>query len=300
MFEHFTDVIQAVGRGPSKSRHLTFDEARWVAGQIWEGRVSELQLGALLVAWRLLGEQPEEVAGLVHGFRERLDAPSVAIDIDWPAYAGKRRFPPYYACVAWKLSQEGVKILIHGSREPGSDRYYATDALKALGVPTARSPEHTAELFERYNLVYLPFEAFAAPLAPWLYLKPRLGVRTIFNSACKMLNPLRARVSLQGIFHTPYARLHAEVGHRLGDPCVVSFKGEGGEAEIRPTATVPYLVATPEGIEERRWPRQLDGTPEPLADITMEALLHRIETDSLTPYDRAALQSTEAFVRQFL
>jgi anthranilate phosphoribosyltransferase len=296
----FQEVIQAVGRGPTKSRHLTFDEGRWAAEQIWSGQVSELQMGGLLVAWRLLGEEPEEVAGLVQGFRQQINAPNLPIDIDWPAYAGKRRFPPYYAYVAWKLSQEGVKILIHGSGEPGSNRYYAEDALMTLEVPTAASLEQAVALFKHHNLVYLPFKHFAQPLTSWLYLKPRLGVRTIFNSICKMLNPLHARVSLQGVFHTPYAHLHAAVGQKLQDPCVVSFKGEGGEAEIRPTATVPYWIATPKKIHEGLWPRKLDASPNPMKNISMEALLHRIESDSLTPYDRAALESTEAFVRQFI
>ncbi len=298
MFNDFTEVIQTVGRGPTKSRHLTFDEARWVMDHIWAGEVSDLQIGGLLVAWRLLSEQPEEVAGLVAAVRDKLPQLDVKIDLDLPAYAGKRRFPPYFVHAAWQLAQQGHKIIIHGSVDPSSNRYYAEQACRALNVPVATSLESAAALFERTNLVYLPFEAFARPLAPYLFLKPRLGVRTIFNSLCKMINPLSAPVSVQGIFHGVYANLHAEVAARLNDPCVLSFKGEGGEPEIRPTATTPIHTARNGQLCETPWPRTLEARPEPIEDISMEGLLHRIEQNRLTDYDRAALEANLTFLKR--
>ena len=300
MFTDFTGVIQAIGRGPTRSRHLTFDESHWVMDRIWAGEVNDLQLGGLLVAWRLLGEQPEEVAGLVAAVREKLPQVEGDIDLDLPAYAGKRRLPPYFVHAAWQLAREGHKILIHGSIDPTSGRYYAEQACRALNVPVATSLENAATLFARHNLVYLPFEAFAAPLSDKLFLKPRLGVRTIFNSLCKMINPLRAPVSVQGIFHGVYASLHAEVAARLNDPCVISFKGEGGEPEIRPTATTPVQIARSGQIDEITWPRTLDARPSMMDDISMEALLRRIEQNSLTDYDRAALEANTAFLRNAL
>lgn len=297
MFNDFTEVIQAVGRGPTKSRHLTFDEARWVMDRIWEGQVSDLQIGGLLVAWRLLTEQPEEVAGLVAAVRDKLPAIEVDIDLDLPAYAGKRRFPPYFIYAAWQLAQSGRKILLHGSVDPTSRRYYAEQACQTLGVPVANSLQQASELFKRHNLVYLPFETFAAPLAPYLFLKPRLGVRTIFNSLCKMINPLRAPVSIQGIFHGVYANLHAEVAAYLNDPHVISFKGEGGEPEIRPTASTTLEIAQSGRIKASTWPRALEARPEPMKDISMEGLLHRIEQNTLTDYDRAALVANLAFLQ---
>ncbi len=300
MFKDFTEVIQTVGRGPTKSRHLTFDEARWVMDQIWAGKVSDLQIGGLLVAWRLLTEQPEEVAGLVAAVRAKLPKMEVKIDLDLPAYAGKRRFPPYFIHAAWQLAQQGKKILIHGSRDVTSERYYAEQACRALKVPVADSLQQASYLFERHNLVYLPFEAFAKPLAPYLFLKPRLGVRTIFNSLCKMINPLRAPISVQGIFHGIYANLHAEVAARLHDPKVISFKGEGGEPEIRPTATTKVQIAQNDHVSETTWPQSLKARPEPVKDITLEGLLRRIEQDTLTDYDRAALTANMDFLRQCL
>ncbi len=300
MFKDFNAVIQTVGRGPTKSRHLTFDEARWVMEQIWTGKVSDLQIGGLLVAWRLLTEQPEEVAGLVAAVREKLPAIKANIDLDLPAYAGKRRFPPYFIYAAWQLAQQGKKILIHGSTDATSGRYCAEQACRTLNVPIAASLQQAADLFEQHNLVYLPFEAFAKPLAPYLFLKPRLGVRTIFNSLCKMINPLQAPVSVQGIFHGVYANLHAEVAARLNDPCVISFKGEGGEPEIRPTATTQLQIAKYSSLQTKTWPQSLKTRPEPIEDITLKGLLKRIEQNSLTPYDQAALETNISFLKQSL
>lgn len=251
-------------------------------------------------AWRLLGEQPEEVAGLVTAVREKLPTPRTQIHLDWPVYAGKRRLSPYYAYVAWQLAQEGYKILILGSKDPSAERYFAEDAFKVLKVPFASSLEVADRLFNQHNLVYLPFEAFAKPLEPYLYLKPRLGVRTIFNSLCKMINPLQAPVSIQGIFHGVYANLHAEVAARLDDPKVISFKGEGGEAEIRPTATTQLHIAEYGSLKTETWPQSLKTRPEPMEDVTMEGLLARIQHNTLTPYDQAALEANYAFAKRLL
>ena len=300
MFKHFNEVIQAVSRGPTRARHLTFDEAYWVMQRIWAGEVEPLHLGALLVAWRLLTEQPEEVAGLVAAVRDQLPTVHADIDLDLPAYAGKRRFPPYFIYAAWQLAQQGKKILLHGSADPTSGRYYAAQASAALDLPCARSLEEAAELFQHHNMVYLPFETFAAPLTPYLFLKPRLGVRTIFNSLCKMINPLRAPLSIQGIFHGVYANLHAEVAAQLKDPHVISFKGEGGEPEIRPTATTTLQIAQRGRIKESTWPRALEARPEPMEDISMEGLLRRIEQHTLTDYDRAALQANFDFLQTYV
>ncbi len=67
-------------------------------------------------------------------------------------------------------------------------------------------------------------------------MKSELGVRTVFNTAVKLLNPLNAPASLQGIFHKGVEQLHHDTAKAVGVADNLVFKGEGGEAEIRPDA----------------------------------------------------------------
>jgi len=60
----FRSVIKAVGTGPRGSRALTFEEAHAAAGSLLAGEVSPVQAGAFLVAMRIKGETPAELAGM--------------------------------------------------------------------------------------------------------------------------------------------------------------------------------------------------------------------------------------------
>ena len=81
----FRAVIKAVGTGPRGSRALTFDEARDATAGLLGGDVSPVQAGAFLVAMRIQGEAPAELAGMAQGLRDaaRSVAPSR------PAAAGR-------------------------------------------------------------------------------------------------------------------------------------------------------------------------------------------------------------------
>ena len=91
-------------------------------------------------------------------------------------------------------------------------------------------------MVSEYKSTYLPLEKFAPAIREILHLKSELGVRTVFNTAVKLLNPLNAPASIQGIFHKGVESLHHSTFIAVGTEQNLVFKGEGGEAEIRPDA----------------------------------------------------------------
>ncbi|CAA9499760.1 MAG: hypothetical protein AVDCRST_MAG67-1854 [uncultured Solirubrobacteraceae bacterium] len=66
----FRAVIKAVGTGPRGSRALTFDEARDATAGLLAGDVSPVQAGAFLIAMRIKGEAPAELAGMTQALRD--------------------------------------------------------------------------------------------------------------------------------------------------------------------------------------------------------------------------------------
>ena len=58
-----------MGRGPSKGRNLTQDEAADAMLQILDGSADPHAVGALLMLMRYRGETPAEIAGFVQALR---------------------------------------------------------------------------------------------------------------------------------------------------------------------------------------------------------------------------------------
>src|ERR1051325_371807 len=67
----FREFVRAVGRGEKRARALSFDDARAAMGMILDGQTDPEQRGAFLLACRIKGEDPVELAGFVAAMRER-------------------------------------------------------------------------------------------------------------------------------------------------------------------------------------------------------------------------------------
>ena len=93
--EHpFAQFVRILGKGKRGARNLTREEARDAMGMLLDGKVEESQLGAFLMLLRHKEESAEEMAGFTEAVRARLQTPAIAVDLDWPSYAGKKRHLP--------------------------------------------------------------------------------------------------------------------------------------------------------------------------------------------------------------
>ena len=93
--EHpFAQFVRILGKGKRGARGLIREEAREAMGMLLDGKVEQTQLGAFLMLLRHKEESPEELAGFTEAVRQRVQAPPIAVDLDWPSYAGKKRHLP--------------------------------------------------------------------------------------------------------------------------------------------------------------------------------------------------------------
>src|SRR5690606_32414763 len=104
---------------------------------ILAGRVSDLELGALLLAWRIKGESPEELAGFLDAAEPSYrtwDAPASAFaPVVIPSYNGARQLPNLTPLLALLLARSGVPVLVHGVEAvPG--RVGTAEILARLGL----------------------------------------------------------------------------------------------------------------------------------------------------------------------
>ena len=128
--------IKEIGRGKDGARALNREQATDLFGQVLDGTVTDLEIGAFCLAMRIKGETAEEMAGFLDATAARLqhlpasDRPTVVI----PSYNGARKLPLLTPLLALLLAREGLPVLIHGTATE-STRVFTSEVLAALGIP---------------------------------------------------------------------------------------------------------------------------------------------------------------------
>lgn len=241
--------VRAMGRGPSRGRGLTREEARDALAAILAGEAAPEATGALLMLMRYRGESAEEIAGFVEALRGRL-APWAGIGaaVDWPSYAaGRTRGLPLFLLSARLVAASGRPVMLHGWNSHLDHPVTTRLGAEALGIPVAESPAAARAALVAEGIVYVPLAALDREALRLLRLREVLGLRSPVNTAMRALNPAGAPASVQGVFHPPYRALQADAARLLGQKAVGVLKGGGGEFERHPGKAVSLFGFRPEG-----------------------------------------------------
>lgn len=229
--------IKEIGRGQKGARDLPRADAGRLFAAILDGRISDLQLGALLVALRVKGESQDELAGFLEaceGSYAHLQAPAGRIPVAIPAYNGARQLPNLVPLLAMRLAAEGVPVLVHGvARDPG--RISTLEVFEALGIRAAEAAKEAEEQLAARALAFLPVQRLAPRLAALLELRWQLGVRSSGHTLVKMLNPFARRaLRLVSVTHPDYIVRMREFFRALPEADVLLLRGAEGEAVAHP------------------------------------------------------------------
>ena len=293
----FARFVRLLGRGKTLTRALTMEEAEEAMAMILAGGTRPEQLGAFLMLLRIKEETGEEIAGFIRAARAVSPPPTNApgVDLDWPAYAGKKRQLPWFLLAALLLAQAGWRVAMHGLDGVTEGRIYAGESLARLGVPLAADFAEAAEHLRQRNFAYLSLERLSPELAGMMALKPILGLRSPVNSLVRGLNPFRAGTSLQAVFHPSYVAVHRDAALRLGDKRTIVFRGDGGENERRPNKACETVLVSEGVVEELRWAPM--GDPRQAPDEAMEVeRLAEVWRGAGDEYGEAAVVGTVAIV----
>ncbi|WP_158964722.1 glycosyl transferase family protein [Chachezhania sediminis] len=235
--------VHAMGRGPSRARHLTRDEARDAMTQILAGTAAPEAVGALLMLMRYRGEVPEELAGFVDALRDRA-APwtGLAPALDWPSFAaGRSRGLPWFLLAARLIAGAGYPVLLHGWNSHQGEEASVRLALPHAGIRRGETMAATADIMARDGIAYLPLEVVSAEALRVLKLREILGLRSAVNTSLRLFNPAGAPASVQGVFHPPYRGLQTDTSALLGQPRQAVLKGAGGEFERAPAKDIALM-----------------------------------------------------------
>ncbi|MEM7236223.1 MAG: glycosyl transferase family protein [Pseudomonadota bacterium] len=255
--------IHAMGRGPSRARSLTREEAREAMAIILGGEAAPEAVGALLMLMRYRGETAEEIAGFTDAARQRLSEwHTIGPVLDWPSYAaGRSRGQPYFLLAAKLVAEAGFPVLLHGWNSHQNPVADIRGALSKVGIRQVRDPASARQALRHHRIAYAPLEAVEPEILRLLRLRDVLGLRSAVNTMCRMLNPGHAEAAVQGVFHPSYRDLQQDTAALLGLAHMIVLKGGGGEFERNPAKDVglfglrngaPYRAVAPASLSVHR------------------------------------------------
>ena len=264
---NYAPIIKEIGRGAKGARDLDAATAERLFGDILDGEIPDLELGATLIALRIKSESLDELIG----FKRAMDArcarvavPSGPRCVVLPTYNGARRQANLMPLVALLLAREGVPVLIQG-RHDFDARVSPFELLAALDIVPAADPAAAGRALAADGLACLRLEQLLPGMARLLGLRLRLGVRGSGHTMAKLLDPCPGRsLRVVAVTHPEYLErmrefLAADRGRAM------LLRGTEGEAYANPRRR-PEIEVFRDGVANVAWPAAGGGAP-PLAGL---------------------------------
>jgi len=250
-----TAYLKEIGRGKDGARSLSAAQAQDLLRQVYAGEVSEVQLGAFVIAMRIKGESPAELAGFLAATQACI-APEIAQAVRrserpvvWlPSYNGARKLPNLTPLLAALLARQGLAVIVHG---PSFDPLRVTShaVFGALGWPVVEAAADASTInrvWAEQCPVFVTTAALCPPLARLLDVRWQVGLRNPGHTVAKLLALAPPQPSLRVVNHT-----HPEYGESLAQfladtkADALLLRGTEGEpvADARRTPRMTAIVA---------------------------------------------------------
>ncbi|MGJ4855371.1 anthranilate phosphoribosyltransferase [Labrys sp. La1] len=288
--------------GKAAAGSLSREEAAEAFDLLLSGQATPSQIGGFLMALRVRGETPDEMAGAVTAMRAKMltvEAPEDAVDI---VGTGGDASGSYNVSTAASLivAGAGVKVAKHGNRALSS-KSGAADVLTALGVNIELRPEDIARCISLAGVGFMFAPAHHGAMRHVGPTRVELGTRTIFNLLGPLSNPAGVKRQLLGVYARQWLQPMVEVLKTLGSTRIIAVHGSDGLDEITTTGPteivslengqISHGVITPEEVGLRvAAPDDLKGGDAAHNAVALRAVLE----GEKTPYRDIALLNAGA------
>lgn len=229
-----------------KGNDLSREEMSSVVLQILEGRSTDAQIGAFLVALNIKGESVNEVVGTVNVMRELSEKVETSshhlVDTCGTGGTGVGIFnvstaAAFIACAC------GAKVAKHGNRSATRSSGSA-DLLEHAGLSLELSPKDVSRCIEEVGVGFMFAPAHHGAMKHTVGPRKEMGLKTIFNLVGPLTNPAGALNQVIGVYAKKWVRPIAEVLKELGSNhvLVVHSKDRLDEISIAKETYVAELI----------------------------------------------------------
>ncbi|MFH1126918.1 MAG: anthranilate phosphoribosyltransferase [archaeon] len=275
------EAISAVVEG----KDLTEKETIEVFTEIMEGKATDAQIAAFLVALRLKGETIDEITGAVRVMRKKAMkiAPKVDMLVDTCGTGGDSAGTfNISTTAAFVVAGAGIAVAKHGNRSVSS-KSGSADVLSMLGVKIDVSPEVVVKCIEEANIGFLFAPQYHGAMKYAIGPRREIGIRTIFNVLGPLTNPAGAKAQVIGVYDAKLTDVLCEVLSNLGTKRAfvvhgypldeISICGKTKITELNEGVVTTHTVK-PEDFGFRAVGLSLiaGGTPEENSRITLDIL----------------------------
>lgn len=232
---------------------LSEEEVTRVFGLMMDGKLSESQTAAFLVALRMKGETVSEITGVARALlsrAEKIDRGSdAAVDLCGTGGDGTGTFN-ISTTAAFVAAGAGVPVAKHGNRSVSSP-VGSADVLEELGVRIDISPASAQRCLDEAGIVFLFAPLYHPAMKNVARCRKELGIRTVFNLIGPVVNPAGVKNQLMGVYSPSVMLPVATALRNLGSRNAMVVNGSDSMDEI--TVTGPTAVAELRGGEIRSY-----------------------------------------------
>jgi anthranilate phosphoribosyltransferase len=201
--------IKEIGRGKEGARSLSREDAQLLYGAMLDGRVSDLEMGGILLAMRIKGESVEEIAGFIAAAESSITLLSAPAGCGYapviiPTYNGARKKANLTPLLALLLARKGVPVLVHGVLHDAG-RVTTAEIFEALQHPLAQSTAQAETQMAQHLPAFMSIDVLSPAMTRILNMRRVLGVRSSTHTLVKILQPFaKAALRLTSYTHPEY------------------------------------------------------------------------------------------------
>ena len=202
--------------------------------EIFDGKTTDAQVGAMMAALATKGETVEELAGAARAMRKKAHriqaAATQVVDTCGTGGDGLKTFN-ISTTTAFVVAGCGVTVAKHGNRSVSS-KCGSADVLETLGIKLDTDPEVVEEAVQGIGIGFLFAPLYHSAMRFAAKARTEVGLRSIFNMLGPLTNPAGANCQLLGVFAPQLTEMFAEALRLLGARSAFVVHGHDGLDEI--------------------------------------------------------------------
>ena len=214
-------------------KNLTTDETSFIFDLIMTGKISEIEMSAILISLKIKSETKEEILGATLCMREKslkINTEEETVDTCGTGgdMSGTLNISTSAAIVA---ASAGIKVAKHGNRSISS-KSGSADMLEKLSYKILDNPSEIEKSLKKNNFCFLFAQYHHSAMKHVGNVRKLIGTRTIFNLLGPLTNPASAKKQLLGVYDKKWVKIHCEVLEQLGSKHALVVHGNDGLDEI--------------------------------------------------------------------
>lgn len=208
---------------------LTQDQTREFFTRLIKGELNDAQISAALIAMKMRGETPAELAGAAEAIlsvaKPFIRPDTLVIDSCGTGGDGSNTIN-ISTTAALIAASMGLAVTKHGNRSVSS-RSGSADVLESLKLRINLDPSDASAQLADNGFCFLFAPHYHPGIKHAMPVRQTLKTRTLFNLVGPLVNPARPDVQLLGVYSDEWVQPMAETLQRLGVKRAMVVHGSG-------------------------------------------------------------------------